>query len=179
MATPGDINLLKTKTRVSPELLLFAAKLKKVGWLVLGGSLMIGLGIGGLFVFFTQEKNALFSQKQELLAAIAAKATKESLFVSLSTRVPLADRALTSQRPWGQVFDTISAIGGPSLSSFAVDDKGLVTVSLKTRSIEDIAGWVSRTIGLVGDKRLRNPQLMSLALDQEGTFTALIAFIPL
>lgn len=179
MAAPGDINLLRTKTRMSPEMLALAEKLRVISWIALVGTIVVGLATGLIFLEFQREREQVASEKQQLLTTIAASAKKESLFVSLKDRIPLVSRAMNSQKQWGQILDTVAGIASPpQLYSVSVDDRQTVLLNMKTTSFDEVAGWIARITDLVGAKRIRSPQLVSFQFAKEGTLLVSLSFIP-
>lgn len=179
MAVPEDINLLQTKTRLSPELLAFTEKFRMASWGIIGGTLVVGVITGLLFFLFREQRLRVADDKRRLLASISSNAKKESVFTSVKERIPLVEQALNSQKAWGQLLDGIAAIAKPpNLYSLSVDDKQLVQINLKTTSLAEVGGWIARVLDLFTQKRLRSPQLMSLQLSKDGNILVTIAFIP-
>lgn len=179
MDVPGDINLLQTKTRLAPELLALVEKLRTAGWIMLSGTLVVGVATGLLFFLLGGERQRVAEDKRQLLAAMTSDAKKESVFVSVKERIPLVERALSSEKAWGQIFDTVGSIAQPpKLYSLSVDDKQLVALNLKTNSLDEVGGWITSILDLFAQKRLRSPQLMGLQLARDGNIVVTIAFIP-
>lgn len=179
MALPGDINLLQTKTRLPSELLAFGEKLRIASWAILSGTLVVGVATGLLFFLLGGERQRVAEDKRQLLAAISSDAKKESVFISLKERIPLVERALSSEKAWGQILDTVGSIAQPpKLYSLSIDDKQLVQLNLKTNSLDEVGGWITSVLDLFATKRLRSPQLMGLQLARDGNILVSIAFIP-
>ncbi len=179
MPVPGDINLVKTKTSLTPELVAFMGQLRLASFVGIGGVLVVGFLIGVSFLFLTNERNSLAETKKQLLVAIAADAKKEGLFISLKDRVPVVDRAIQNEKPWGQILDMVgNVILPPKLVSLAVDDHQVVSLSVKAGSVEEVAGWINSIIDLVAKKRVRSSQLVSLQLTKEGSMLVSFSFIP-
>ena len=179
MAAPGDINLIRTKTRLSPEMLIFAERLRVISWAGLIGTIIIGILTGLLYLEFQRERQGVAEQKQQLLASIAANARKESLFIALKDRIPLVSRALNSEKPWGNILDTVALVAAPpTLYSVTVDDHQVVQLNLKSNSFDEVAGWVARVINLVNQQKVRSPQLVSFQFAKEGTILVSLSFIP-
>ncbi len=179
MPVPGDINLLKTKTSLTPELITLMEKLRVGSFVAIGVVLVVGFLIAMSPLFLTGERNSLLEAKKQLVAAIAADARKEGLFLSVKDRIPVVDRAIQSEKPWGQILDMVgSIILPPKLLSLAVDDHYVVFLNVKAGSVEEIAGWINSIIDLVSQKRIRSPQLVSLQLTKEGSMLVSFSFIP-
>ncbi len=179
MAVPGDINLIRTKTRLSPELLALADRLRVIGWVALVSVIVVGMLTGLVFLELQRERQMVSAEKERLLATIAKSARKESLFVSLKDRIPLVTRALNTQKPWGQILDMVSTIAvPPDVYSISVDDHQMVLVNLKTTSFAEVSRWISRVTDLVGAARIRSPQLVSFQLLKGETILLTVSFIP-
>lgn len=179
MPTAGDINLLRTKTRLSPEALVLADRLRVVSWVSIGITLVVGIVTGLLFLEFQRERDAVAVEKKQALSVIAANARKETLYNSLKDKIPQVTKALNSEKPWGQILDTVSTVAlPPKLLSVSVDDRQVVLLSLKTTSFDDAAAWIASVIDLAGRKSIRSPQLVSLQLSKEGNILLSLSFIP-
>ncbi len=179
MSVPGDINLIKTKTSLTPEIIALMGQLRVVSFVGIGVILVVGFLIGISFLFLTNEQRSLAETKKQLLTVIAADAKKESLFFSLKDRIPVVDRAIQNEKPWGQILDMVgNVILPPKLISLAVDDHQVVFFNGKAGSVEEVAGWTSSIIDLVAKRRVRSPQLVSLQLTKEGSMLVSFSFIP-
>ncbi len=164
---------------MSPEVLALAEKLRVIGWIAMVGTLVVGIITGLIFLEFQRERELVARDKQLLLTTISSMAKKESLFVSLKDRIPLVSRAINSEKPWGQILDTVAGISSPpSLYSVSVDDHQVVLLNMKSTSFDEVAGWIARVIDLTGAKRIRSPQLVSLQFAKEGTILVSLSFIP-
>lgn len=179
MPTAGDINLLRTKTRLSPEALIFAERLRIISWASIGIVLIVGIVTGLAFLEFQRERASVETQKKQVLSVIAAHARKESLFTSVKDKIPQITKAFNSQKPWGKILDTVSAIAQPpKLLSVSVDDHQVTLLSLKTTSLDEVSAWIATIVDLVARKSIRSPQLVSLQLGKEGDLLVLFSYIP-
>lgn len=179
MVAAGDINLIQTKTRISPELILLAQRLRVFGLAALAGTVALGIVIGLLFFEFQRERSLTASDKQRLLTTISQMARRESLYVSLKNRIPLVTRALNSEKQWGAVMNTVGSIAmPPTLYGISIDDHNVVQSNYRTNSLTNVSQWIAAITDLVNKRAIRSPQLSSFQLSKDGTILVGFSFIP-
>lgn len=175
----GDINLLKSRSSLSPQL---QAIQEQIRWLGFGSIIFVIVAcivVGVTYVILLQQRQALDARRQQVLSAIANESLKEGLYFSLKQRLPVADKALATQRPWGPLFEAITTIAvPPQLSSVTVDDQNVVVLTIRATSIDETANAVNAVVGLVQERKVRNPQLVGLQLMKDGAVQLSLSFIP-
>lgn len=175
----GDINLLKSRSSLSPQILAIQEQLRWVG----AGSILLviilALGIGVTYLIFLQQRQALETRRKQVLSAIANESVKEGLYFSVRQRLPVVEKALGMQQPWGSLLDDINTIARPpDLSSVVVDEQNIVVLSIKATSVEQTADMVNAVVRLVQERRIKNPQLLGLQLSKEGNVQINLSYIP-
>lgn len=174
-----DINLIKTKTVGPFPLLALEERLRRVSWVVLLCLLVVGLIIGGSYVWVRQRYRSLEEEKVNLVRQINAGAIKEGILFSIKDRVELLTKVLAVVRPWGKLFPMLERIAPlPALSTVGVDEQGRVSLFLELASIDEAVSAVRSATQLVEEKLLRSPQLTSLSLGENGTVQVGLSFIP-
>lgn len=178
MATLDDINLLKTKTGLSPEFIALEARLKWVSSIAFIALIVAGAILIGADKLLNSKKQNLLHQKKTLLTSITNESEKEYLFVTVKERLPLLEKALATQKPWEVALDTIlSFVAPPQLVSIDLDEKDAVKLTIHTSTAEEALSYVDRVVELTREKRVSNPQLLFLELDEDGSVQFVLSFV--
>lgn len=177
---PAEINLLRSKTRFSPEISALIGQLRRISLVVIFAVLMVGLTVGAIFFYLQLSLTSLLNQKNQLLAEINANARKEALYREIKAELGIAARVMGSQKSWNAPAQSVLALTAPpTLSSFSVDDKSQITLNISTANVESAAGIVGSVVSLVGQNKAKNPVLEDFSLDKKGGVRMLISFMPI
>ena len=177
MKEQSTINLLHTRS-ASPEVALWANRLRMAGYIAIGGLLMLGLLLGGAYVFLRRETEALAQRKTALVSQISQERAKEGLLLSLKQRVGVAAKIQETQRSLGAVLDTINRIADANqLLGVTSDEKQQIRIIVKTGSVEEAAGVIANVLRMATAKRVINPQLIGLDVSSDGSVRITIAFV--
>ena len=88
MKEQSTINLVRTKSE-SPEVLVWTNRLRMAGTIGMGGLLVVGLVLGGVYAFLRRETETLVQNKAELTSQISQERVKEGLLLSLKQDIIL------------------------------------------------------------------------------------------
>jgi hypothetical protein len=172
------INLIQTKTILSPQLETVTALLRKLSIWALTILIASGVVVSGVFYYLRLREEQLANTKQQLSQAIAQYMTREGLLFALKQRMGLTGKILGVQQPVGKVFDTLAGFVSPGqMTAVSLDDHNQVSLMIHAQSITDV---VSITDGLMKQatvNRVRAPQLVSLTLGKEGGVDVGLLFI--
>ncbi|MEK7119082.1 MAG: hypothetical protein AAB457_03420 [Patescibacteria group bacterium] len=177
MKEQSTINLVRTKSE-SPEVLVWTNRLRMAGTIGMGGLLVVGLVLGGVYAFLRRETETLVQNKAELTSQISQERVKEGLLLSLKQRIGVAAKIGETQRSLGVILDTINRIADPNeLLAVTSDEKQQIRIIVKTGSVEEAAGVIANVFRMVLAKRVINPQLVGLDLGSDGSVRMTIAFV--
>lgn len=177
---PAEINLLRAKTRFSPEVVALIGQLRRISIIVFGVVLILAVAVGTSFFYLQLSLSALVNQKSQLLATVTANARKETLYRSIKTELGIASRVLNSQKNWSGVVGDVLKLAPPStLTAFSVDDRSHFLLTLNTANIEEAGNIASSIIAMAGQNKIKDPLLESLTVDKTGAIRLMISFTPI
>lgn len=177
---PAEINLLRSKTRFSPEMTVLLGQLRKISYFIMLAVLIIGVVLGGFYFYLQLNLTTLINQKSQLLSQVNVSARKETLYRSVKAELGVATKVLSTQKKWGGIVGTILGLGTPpTISSFSVEDTGKLSININTVTIEDAANLAGSVIALVQQNKLKDPVLENLEVDKNGHVRMLISFTPI
>lgn len=175
--TSNSINLVSTKTNLSPQVTAIEASLRKASQAGLVLLLVFGLTIGAVYYYSVRERTVLENTRRDLRSQINAAKNKEGLLTSIKDRTKIVERAMSTQRPWAQMLDLVGTIAQPPfLTAVSVDDQGEIEVTLQGASIDDIVKPVETFIAYTREGKLISPRLTSIQLDQKGKVIVSVSF---
>ena len=176
----SDINLLKAKTMLPPQLVAMEGQLRTASLLLLLLLFCTGLFFGVGHLMMSRRYAAVSAQKQVVLAAVGNELSKEGLYVSLKERIGIVSRVLEGQRSWLGVLDRIDRVTGTGAkTSFTVNEKDEVSLTVTNDTLEDAFAMVERLRGEVSGKKIANPVLDSIQYQKDGTVRLAITFTPI
>lgn len=178
MAPLSGINLIRTKTNLSPQLGAIEQSLRQTAYVGLSLFLCVGVIVGVLYVLFSQEKNRLDDTKQQLVAHVTGSAQKEAMYVAIKSRIHIVGSAIGNQKPWSQLLDRVqSFITPPQLTDISVDDQNNITLTVQASSLEQLATVAQALIDEAKAKRVVNPQLGSFQISNTGKISSTFTFL--
>ncbi len=181
MPSTGTINLISTKTSLSPQITAIEKSLRTTTYIALAIVFFLVATVGGAYVYFLQENRSLQEEKSKLVRLIIDnEKNKEGLYVSIKQRATVVSKAIETQKPWAQMLDTVGLIvQPPSLSALNVDDQNKVSMTLTLSSIDEVVDIMKALVTSVSQRRIHNPQLVSFQLEKDSGIQMLIAFTPI
>lgn len=181
MPTPSsDINLLKAKTMLTPQLLAFEQQLRTISLILLIGLLSVGLFFGVGYVVLRQKYQQVSDQKQTVMAAISRELRKEGLYLSVKDRLALASGILELRRSWSEVLDLVGRVIGPQArTSFTVDQQDAIGLTVTHDTLEETFVFIDRVLSEVTAKTMANPILDSVKYNMDGTVQVQLTFTPI
>jgi|GEM_PF-5576339 len=164
-----NINLLQTKTAVQP-FLAFVQQYVKVATVVLltivfSGGIMVGIA----FFFFGQRRDAMETERQQLLAQVKDNVAKESLLLMIRTRVMAIDKIFATQVSYAPFIDTtIKVIQSFSLSSFSMGANNSVSILVHVTSLSEAVDVLKILMEMEQKREISNPILQTFLLEGEN-----------
>lgn len=172
------INLIRTKTAMSPQTGPVADVLRKISLWALALLVVSGVLTSGIFFYLQNRQQQLVNTKQQLLQTIAQSTTKEGLLAALKQRAALTEKILGVRQPVATVFDTLSTFTTPGqVTSVALDDHSKVFFAIHSESMTDVISLVDALLKQVAANRARAPQLVSLGFGHSGGIDVAFSFI--
>lgn len=176
----SDINLLKAKTMLTPQLLAAEQQLRTISLIFLILLLFTGIFFGVGYVILRQKYQQVSEQKQTVMAAISGELRKEGLYLSIKERLALASGILEAQRSWLGVLDLIGrVIGQQSRMSFTVDQQDAVGLNVTNSTLEETFVFMDRVLSEVAAKNMANPILESVKYNMDGSVQVQLTFTPI
>lgn len=180
MNKSSDINLLKAKTVLTPQLVAIEGQLRTASLAVLLVLLLTGMFFGVGHVILRRQYNTVSAQKQSLMTAIGRELQKEGFYTSLKDRLTIVGRILEGQRSWLGVLDLIDRVtASGTRTSFTVNENDEVSLGVTNDTLEDTFGVVDRMLAEVAAKTMANPILESVQYQKDGTVRVSLTFTPI
>lgn len=176
-----EINFLRTKTGISPEVALLTFHLKRIGFALLAGVLAAGVIVAGAYFYLQSSLTSLTDEKRLLIAGISGVARKEALYRLLKEETGVAGKVMKNQKQWNNSLEMIDRIVSfpLGLSAISLNDKQELLLSIKSASIENASGVIAAVVSEAAENHLKNPTLRSFELNADGTIRMSISFISL
>lgn len=176
----SDINLLKAKTILSPQLIAMEGQLRSASLVLLFALFLSGMVSGIGYVIIRRQHNRLVVQQQSLMTAIGTQIRKEGFYVSLKDRLAIIGNILKGQRSWLGVLDLIDRVTeARAKTSFTVNEGDQVSLTITNATLEDTFTMVERILLEVADKTIANPILESIQYQKDGTVRVSLTFTPI
>lgn len=173
------INLLKRSGRLAPAFLIWENRLRSITMIILAGLVVGGLITGGIFIWLKREESGLLSTRDQLNREIRAQSKKEGLFLLLKTRLGLANQIKASAKPWDKLILAIESLASPPVLRTITSDENEIIVSFQSGSFEEISLIITGVLKLVTDRVVHNPQVKSMAIDENGQIKLVLGLQPI
>ncbi len=171
------INLINSKTGFSPQLLLIEDSIRRASRVAIVLFLLIGLSLGGLYMYFSSKKESLERTRMELRSEITANKNREGLLTSIKDRTRIVERVSTSQRPWVRMLNLLGEVAAPPvLAGVSVNEGGVIETTIQGSSFDELASPVTSLISTALDGKIKNPVLRSVQVGKDGTVRFSITF---
>jgi hypothetical protein len=175
-----NINLFQAKTTVQPIFSFIERSVKIVALsllsVVVSGSLMVALS----FYVFGQQKDTMEAEKQQFLSRIKEYVAKESLLVMMRNRLVAVDKIVATQVAYAPYIDTtMKIIQSFSLTSFSLDPKNAVSISVSVTTMDEAMGVLKTLMDMEQRKEITTPILQSFVMDKETIKIGLSYFVVL
>lgn len=179
MVTSNNINLLQSKAGLPPQIVALEKKLRLAGYFALAILIFLGVSTAISYFYLQNQKNTLTGEKTKLTRRIDEQKQKEGLLLSVRQRLATTDKILINQSPWAQTLEMAANIAlPPKLNAIAIDEQNKTSLTLEADSLEETLEMVNTLINTAQQKRLQNPELVSLQLDKNGEVQITLSFIP-
>ncbi len=174
----ANINLLKNRTGISPELAALEAWLLPVSFVFVGAVFVAGVALLSVHLFLQQEQARLEQEKSELVQQVTAQRTKEGLLISVKHSAARIEKVQQVQQSMGGILDVADAIAlNNQLLSIVVDEQQQILVVMKTVTVEDAAGILVSLMDMTEMKRVVNPKLVNLEVAEDGSVYMTVSFV--
>ena len=176
----SDINLLKAKTMLTPQLVAIEGQLRIASLALLILLLSAGMFFGVGYVILRRQYEVVSAKKQSLMAAIGRGLRKEGFYSSLKDRLAIVGRIIEGQRSWLGILDLIDRVtASGARTSFTVNEKDEVSLSIENDTLEETFGVVERILAEVSAKTMANPTLESVQYQKDGMVRVSLTFTPI
>lgn len=177
MHTSSDINLLKAKTLLTPEMVVIEQQLRKTSLILLTILVLTGIFFGTGYLILRQKYASLSYERQAAMTAISGEIRKEGLLMSIKDRLASAKKIVDVYESWPVVFDLTARIAGSKKTSFAINDKREIGLTIKTDTLEEAFIVVDQILTEESSKLLANPILNGIQYLKDGTIQLSVTFI--
>lgn len=175
--SPNTINLIATKTGLSPQLELIENSLQRASTIGVVIFLAAGLLVGALYFYYSSTLTNLEAVRTELRSQINAAKNNEGLLISIKDRTRTVEKAMNSQHQWAQTLDLVgTAAVPPALSAISVDDENKIEVTVQGTSIDELVAPITTFTAYAKEGRIRNSELRSVQFGKNGIVTMTVAF---
>jgi len=173
-----SINLIRTKTSISPQYEAIELSLRKTGLIGIIAFLCASFLIGIVYLLINAEYTSLKSEKTTVLRELSQYAKSEVYYRAIKDRTKIVTAVMATQHPWSQLLDRVtnSIAGPPILTSITVDDQNRIVIMLTTETIESMLNAVNAVITQAQEKALTKPTLVSFQIDDKGKVQVSISF---
>lgn len=172
-----NINLIRTKTTIPPELEVLALWLGRISTFTLIGLIITGVITGGIFFYVQLRVNTLTDRKDALIQQVTQETTKEGLLLATKSRSGIVDKLLQTKKPLEQILDTVTRfVSKEQLIALTYDDTGRTVIRAHASSLDEVVVMVDGLVKEVTAKRLRQAQLVSLMFESSGGMQVSFSF---
>ncbi len=172
-----SINLIRTKTNISPENKAVEQSVRKNSIIFLVIFVLLSFVVGTIYLYYSNKINIATAQKRELSNRVNALKNKEAYLLAIKDRTKTVKKAMENQKPWIQMLNLVNTFTfPPALTSISVDEQDKILLSINCPNLEDVLRIVDVLIVNVQDAKIKNPQLVSFRLTKTGTYGITISF---
>jgi hypothetical protein len=169
MARDSQINLFKSQSPVTPELLDKMALFRKYGIIAIIVTVVLGVAISFIYGALATQKSLLNSTQKQLTKQIESQSQKEGLFMTLKQRITSIKNIRSSTIAWQSVIDTASSIATPPvLQTIRVGEMDRTEMMVRPASIAETLTIVTNIVSRARENKLRDPRLISFTIGKDG-----------
>ncbi|MBI3342670.1 hypothetical protein HY032_00755 [Candidatus Gottesmanbacteria bacterium] len=180
MNKSSDINLLKAKTMLTPQLVAIEGQLRIASLVFLLVLVFTGLFFGVGYVILRKQHDSVLAHKQSLMTAIGRELPKEGLYISVKNRLAIASQILEVQRSWLGSLDLVDRVtASRGKTTFTVNENDEVSLTIVNDTLEDTFLVVKQILTEVASKTMANPVLQSVQYHKDGTVRVSLTFTPI
>lgn len=178
MNKSSDINLLKAKTLLTPQMLAVGEQLRKTSIIFLVLLFLVGMFFGVGHLILRQKYEELFQKRQAAILEIAGEIRKEGLIMSIKDRLALVKKVLDVEELWPGVFELTARVMGNKKTSFSINNTREIGLTIKTNSLEEAFIVVGQVLTEANNKLLTNPVLGAVQYQKDGSIQLSLTFTP-
>ncbi len=173
----STINLISTKTGLSPQLELIETSLRRISTVAVVIFLGAGLFVGALYLYYSSRLTNLETARAQLRSQISNAKNSEGLLVSIKDRTRIVEKAMSSQRPLAETLNLLSTVAVPPiLTGVSADEESKIDITITGNSIDEVAPPVAALIAYAKEGRVKSPELRSIQFGKNGVVTISISF---
>jgi len=177
MYETDSINLLRTKTGISPKLTAIGKELKVVSIILSTTVVVFGLLTAVAYFILNKNYQEHVGVKKQMEASIVSESKKEGLYISIQDRLRSIENILIQAFPWDSAFTTILTLALPNqIKSLTIDDTQQVSMRIDTATFEDARDVIEKIVTYIQQSRIIKPNLTRLQLDPEGNIRMSLSF---
>jgi hypothetical protein len=175
--SPNTINLIATKTGLSPQVELIEKSLQRASFIAIIVFLAAGAAVGGFYALYSAQMSSLETERTQLRSQINAAKNNEGLLVSIKDRTRIVEKAMSSQKPWGKMLDLLGTVAvPPTLATVSVDDENLIDITIQGATIDEIVSPINVLIAYAQEGKIKNPKLTSIQFGKSGQVNISLTF---
>lgn len=126
-----------------------------------------GVVVAIAFLAFGNQRDAMVTQKQTILAQIKENAAEENLVVMLHARIGSIDKIIASQVSYAPFIDTtMFLLQSVPLKSFSLGEKNSVSISVETQTLEEAINVMKTLLTMEENKKIAYPVLKSFTMEK-------------
>jgi len=175
--SPNSINLVSTKTDLSPGVELIIKSLRRACTIAMILFLFAGVVAGTVYYYYYSLRSSLEARRDVLRNQISLAKNKEGLLISIKERTQIVQKVMKSQRPLAEILKLLGTIAAPPiLTSVSVAETSKIEFTIEANSIDDILPAVEGLIAYSRAGKVHAPEIQSLQIGKDGEVTISIAF---
>lgn len=176
-ASSNTINLISTKTGLSPQIERVAGSLRRAASIAMMIFILSGVTIGSVYYYYYSRRNSLTLDRDQLRNQISAAKNKEGLLVSIKDRTRIVEKVMKSQRPLGEILDLLGRIAVPPLlTNVSIDESSKIEATIQANTLDEIVPPIEAVIAYAQDGKVKAPELRSVQIGKNGIVTMVLAF---
>lgn len=179
MATTNSntINLIHTKTGLSPQVELIDKSLKNASMIAIISFLLAGFASGALYYYYASNRSSLEVIRDQLRSQIHSVKNNEGFLMAIKERTNIVQKAINSQRPLAQTLKLLSLVAVPPiLAGVSIDEESMINITLQADSIDEILPPIESLIAYSRKGMVKIPTLRSVEFDKNGVVTIMVSF---
>ncbi len=177
MYETDSINLLRTKTGISPKLTAIGKELKMVSIILSTVVVVLGLLTAVAYIILNNNYQEHRGVKKQMEASIISESKKEGLYISIQDRLRSIEHILTNAYPWDNALTSLLAIASPNqIKSIAIDQDKQVSMRIDAETIEEARRIIENIVTHIQQRSIVKPNLTRLQLDPEGKMHMSLSF---
>lgn len=179
MEMSENINLLTATTKLSPGWERAVSSLQRAAILVAGLFLLLSALGTGAYLFGRARYQGTVTTRDNARKQVDSFLSLEGILRSVKERVGVASKIVEGSTLWSTVLTRVDQmVPAPFLASITVDQKGKMTLTIKTAAIEELLPVIRAIVSEVENKHVVSAEMNSFQFHPEGGSTLVVSFVP-